>query len=290
MEEFFDYWQEMKRHRDMPVAHHDPGRSNILNFPNFNLTLESAYFYYDYANGELQALGFPGNTLRILPINRKRSQPLPWKRPNRYSKKCTEEKFNLLHLPTHPPANLRQRCPFRRWAPCCAVRCSDAVTSVAGDPAAGVGRLLNHSHGGRCVRVLDLEPMRGAARAVGSIARFDTMPSSPMAHASRNIAGPSGPSMCSLNRMPSPTPRRRRASALLRASHGHGRRSWPSSSRIGRLAAGPGAQRQPERVEVRQAARVAHRPHRRSSPNSPAATARPPQSKAPDLSSRARAA
>jgi hypothetical protein len=61
MEEFFDYWQEMKRHRDMPVAHHDPGRSNILNFPNFNLSLESAYFYYDYANGELQALGFQEN-------------------------------------------------------------------------------------------------------------------------------------------------------------------------------------------------------------------------------------
>jgi hypothetical protein len=42
-------------------THHDPGRRNILNFPNFNLTLESAYFYYDYANGELQALGFQEN-------------------------------------------------------------------------------------------------------------------------------------------------------------------------------------------------------------------------------------
>jgi hypothetical protein len=61
MEEFFEYWQEMKGYRDMPVAHHDPGRRNILNFPNFNLALESTYFYYDYANGELQALGFQEN-------------------------------------------------------------------------------------------------------------------------------------------------------------------------------------------------------------------------------------
>ena len=47
------YWAEMKRYRDLSVAHHDPRRVAIKNYPTFDLALESAYFYYDFVISEL---------------------------------------------------------------------------------------------------------------------------------------------------------------------------------------------------------------------------------------------
>jgi hypothetical protein len=38
------YWTEMKRYRDQVVAHHDQRRIKILNYPTFDLALESASF------------------------------------------------------------------------------------------------------------------------------------------------------------------------------------------------------------------------------------------------------
>ena len=51
------YWAEMKRYRDLSVAHHDPRRVEIKNYPTFDLALESAYFYYDFVVSELRKHG-----------------------------------------------------------------------------------------------------------------------------------------------------------------------------------------------------------------------------------------
>jgi hypothetical protein len=51
------YWSEMKRYRDQSVAHHDPRRVEIKNFPSFDLALESTYFYYDFLISELRKFG-----------------------------------------------------------------------------------------------------------------------------------------------------------------------------------------------------------------------------------------
>lgn len=51
------YWTEMKRYRDLSVAHHDARRVEIKNYPTFDLALESAYFYYSFAVSELRKLG-----------------------------------------------------------------------------------------------------------------------------------------------------------------------------------------------------------------------------------------
>jgi hypothetical protein len=51
------YWGEMKRYRDQTVAHHDPRRFEIKNYPKFDLALESAYFYYEFIVGELHKMG-----------------------------------------------------------------------------------------------------------------------------------------------------------------------------------------------------------------------------------------
>ena len=48
-----DYWQEMKKYRDMNVAHYDPIREEIKNFPKLDTALMSSYFYFSYVQGEL---------------------------------------------------------------------------------------------------------------------------------------------------------------------------------------------------------------------------------------------
>jgi hypothetical protein len=50
------YWEEMKKYRDMNVAHHDPGRESIPFFPKLDLALGSACYYYDYVRAELAKL------------------------------------------------------------------------------------------------------------------------------------------------------------------------------------------------------------------------------------------
>lgn len=47
----------MKRYRDLSVAHHDPRRVEIKNYPTFDLALEFAYFYYDFVVSELSKHG-----------------------------------------------------------------------------------------------------------------------------------------------------------------------------------------------------------------------------------------
>jgi hypothetical protein len=51
------YWAEMKRYRDLNVAHHDVRRVEIKNYPTFELALESAYYYYDFVVSELRKQG-----------------------------------------------------------------------------------------------------------------------------------------------------------------------------------------------------------------------------------------
>jgi hypothetical protein len=51
------YWNEMKTYRDQAVAHFDPKRVNIKSYPEFDLALESAYFYHDCLRAELAKIG-----------------------------------------------------------------------------------------------------------------------------------------------------------------------------------------------------------------------------------------
>ena len=51
------YWNEMKRYRDQSVAHHDIRRFEIKNYPQFDLALEAAYFYYEFIVDELRKMG-----------------------------------------------------------------------------------------------------------------------------------------------------------------------------------------------------------------------------------------
>jgi hypothetical protein len=51
------YWKEMKRYRDQSVAHHDVRRTEIKNYPQFDLALESAYLYYELVVAELRKIG-----------------------------------------------------------------------------------------------------------------------------------------------------------------------------------------------------------------------------------------
>jgi hypothetical protein len=55
--EWSAYWTEMKRYRDQAVAHYDPRRSEITNYPKFDLALGSAYVYYSYVVSELRKVG-----------------------------------------------------------------------------------------------------------------------------------------------------------------------------------------------------------------------------------------
>jgi hypothetical protein len=84
----------------------------------------------------------------------------------------------------------------------------------------------------RCIGVLHLEPVRRAAGAVGRIfpLRHDTF--SPSLHECRNTVSPS-PSMCSLNRMPTPALAKIISSVALRPSSGSraGRRRLARSDR-----------------------------------------------------------
>ncbi len=54
---WLSYWDEMKKYRDQAVAHHDERRRQILRFPQFDLALRSAAFYYDFVRSELLMLG-----------------------------------------------------------------------------------------------------------------------------------------------------------------------------------------------------------------------------------------
>lgn len=56
-EEWTTYWATIKRYRDQAIAHHDPKMKEIPNYPIFDLALQSAYFYYDFAVQELSKLG-----------------------------------------------------------------------------------------------------------------------------------------------------------------------------------------------------------------------------------------
>ena len=51
------YWLEMKRYRDFSVAHHDPQRAEIANYPVLDTALESALFYFEYVQREMQKFG-----------------------------------------------------------------------------------------------------------------------------------------------------------------------------------------------------------------------------------------
>ena len=51
------YWSEMKRYRDQSVAHQDIRRSEIKNYPKFDLALESAYFYHEFIVDQLRKIG-----------------------------------------------------------------------------------------------------------------------------------------------------------------------------------------------------------------------------------------
>jgi len=55
--QWVDYWEEMKTYRDKAVAHFDPKRVTITNYPKFDLALEAAYFYYDYLRKKLAKVG-----------------------------------------------------------------------------------------------------------------------------------------------------------------------------------------------------------------------------------------
>ncbi len=48
------YWNEMERYRDPSVAHYDLRRSEIPNYPKFDLALESASFCYEFIVAELR--------------------------------------------------------------------------------------------------------------------------------------------------------------------------------------------------------------------------------------------
>lgn len=48
------YWDEMKKYRDMHVAHHDLRRDSIGFYPELDLALNSAFFYFDYVRAELR--------------------------------------------------------------------------------------------------------------------------------------------------------------------------------------------------------------------------------------------
>jgi hypothetical protein len=51
------YWEEMKKYRDMNVAHHDLGGESISFFPKLDHALNSAFYYYDYVRSELKKMG-----------------------------------------------------------------------------------------------------------------------------------------------------------------------------------------------------------------------------------------
>jgi hypothetical protein len=54
---WLSYWKVMKAYRDHSVAHYDPKRIEIKRYPDFDLALEAAYFYYGYIRTELFSYG-----------------------------------------------------------------------------------------------------------------------------------------------------------------------------------------------------------------------------------------
>jgi hypothetical protein len=51
------YWEEMKRYRDFNVAHHDARRIEIPHYPVLETALNSAFFYFEYVQNEMEKLG-----------------------------------------------------------------------------------------------------------------------------------------------------------------------------------------------------------------------------------------
>src|SRR6516164_9627338 len=87
---------------------------------------------------------------------------------------------------------------------------------------------------GRCVWVLHLEPIRGAARAVRRVLSLETMPSKPSLQAWPKMVAPS-PSMCPFHRIPWPTLVSIDLRVALRTSSGSRRRSSPLFDEVERV-------------------------------------------------------
>ena len=51
------YWEQMKKYRDLNVAHFDPRRREIESFPTLEIALASSYFYFSYVREELKKFG-----------------------------------------------------------------------------------------------------------------------------------------------------------------------------------------------------------------------------------------
>jgi hypothetical protein len=56
-EDWEAYWQDMKKYRDFTAAHHDPRRAEIATYPVLDKALDSAFFYFEYIQHEMQKLG-----------------------------------------------------------------------------------------------------------------------------------------------------------------------------------------------------------------------------------------
>lgn len=57
-EEWFTYWEEMKDYRDKQAAHFDPTFfDKARRFPDFDLALEAAYYYYHWILEDMRSRG-----------------------------------------------------------------------------------------------------------------------------------------------------------------------------------------------------------------------------------------
>jgi hypothetical protein len=56
-EEWQSYWRDMKKYRDFNAAHHDPRRAEIATYPVLDKALDSAFFYFEYVQQEMQKQG-----------------------------------------------------------------------------------------------------------------------------------------------------------------------------------------------------------------------------------------
>jgi len=56
-EDWQTYWYDMKRYRDFNAAHHDPRRREIATYPMLDKALDSAFFYFEYIQQEMQKRG-----------------------------------------------------------------------------------------------------------------------------------------------------------------------------------------------------------------------------------------
>jgi hypothetical protein len=65
------YWEEMKKYRDMEVAHHDLRRISIWTYPRLDHASNSGCYYFDYVRAELKKFGIdqqPGDIRRYARI------------------------------------------------------------------------------------------------------------------------------------------------------------------------------------------------------------------------------